>query len=139
LLRERARRADGSAEAILLRDGMVTEGAASNVFVVSEGVARTPPKSRFILPGVTRDLVIELLRGAGSPCAEAAIPESELRVAREIWMTSSTLGIAPITQLDGAPVGDGRPGPAWRAADALYQQFKRRLGAARAAPARAIG
>lgn len=128
LLRERARRADGSAEAILLRDGMVTEGAASNVFVVSAGAVRTPPKSHYLLPGVTRDLVVELLRGGGPGCCESPVSEAELRAADEIWITSSTMGIAPVTRLDGVPVGDGRPGRVWRDADRIYQAFKLRIG-----------
>jgi D-alanine transaminase len=129
LLRERARRADGSTEAILLRDGMVTEGAASNVFVVRGGVVRTPPKSHYLLPGVTRDLVVELLRGSGPGCGESPVSEAELRAADEVWITSSTMGIAPVTRLDGAPVGDGRPGRVWREADRIYQDFKLRIGA----------
>ncbi|MBI1731395.1 MAG: D-amino acid aminotransferase [Gammaproteobacteria bacterium] len=142
LLREHAQRVDGSVETILLRDGYLTEGAASNVFVVRKGEVRTPPKCNFILPGVTRDLVIELLRGANIPCLEAEVREPELFAADEIWLTSSTMGIAPVTRLDGKPVGAGRPGPVWRAADCVYQEFKQRLGAmpvAQPAPARASG
>lgn len=134
LLRERARRADGSAEAILLRDGQVTEGAASNVFVVSGTGVRTPAKNNFLLPGVTRDLMVELLRRADIGCAEAPISEQQLRGADEIWITSSTMGIAPVTRLDGKPVGDGRPGKVWRAADRIYQDFKLRAGAASMPP-----
>ncbi len=129
LLRERARRADGSVEAILLREGTVTEGAASNVFVISVGAVRTPAKSNHLLPGVTRDLVVELLRGADVNCSEGPISEAELRVADEIWITSSTMGIAPVTRLDGTPVGDGRPGRFWRAADRIYQEYKLRVSA----------
>ena len=132
LLRERARRADGSTEAILLRDGVVTEGAASNVFVVSAGAVRTPAKSNHLLPGVTRDLVVELLRGADTGCGEGPISEAELRGAEEIWTTSSTMGIAPVTRLDGKPVGDGRPGRVWRAADRIYQDYKNQVSAGKA-------
>jgi len=129
LLRETARRADGSAEAILLRDGLVTEGAASNVFVVHAGGVRTPAKSHHLLPGVTRDLVVELLLGADMGCSEGSISEAELRAADEVWLTSSTMGIAPVTRLDGKPVGDGRPGRVWHAADRVYQEYKHRVGA----------
>jgi D-alanine transaminase len=126
LLRERAKRRDGSNEAILLRDGVVTEGAASNVFAVFAGRIRTPAKSKHLLPGITRDLVVELLNGQGPGCEEAGISAAELAAAEEVWITSSTMGIAPVTRLDGRPVGQGVPGPQWRAADALYQAFKRR-------------
>ena len=126
LLRERARRKDGSVEAILLRDGFVTEGAASNVFVVLNGRIRTPAKSNHLLPGITRDLVVELLNTQGPGCEEAPISAAELNSAGEIWITSSTVGIAPVTRLDGRPVGQGVPGTHWQATDALYQNFKRR-------------
>jgi len=125
LVREEARRRDGSVEAILIRDGLVTEGAASNVFVVQDGVACTPPKSHRLLPGITRDLVVDLLREGGVPCEEKDVPESMLRGAAEVWLTSSTMGIAPVTRLDGRPVGSGTPGEVWRRADALYQAFKK--------------
>lgn len=115
----------GAAETILLRDGFMTEGAASNIFVVAGGRLATPPKGPFILPGVTRDLVLELACAHGVPCAERAVSESELRSAGEIWMTSSTKEILPITRLDGKPVGNGKPGP-WHARMlALYRDYKR--------------
>jgi D-alanine transaminase len=128
LLRERARRRDGSVEAILIRDGRVTEGAASNVFVVLGGRVHTPPKHGALLPGITRDLVVELLNGAGIGCDEIDIPGKDLAAADEIWITSSMMGIAPVTKLDGKPVGAGVPGPVWRRADGLYQAFKLHSG-----------
>lgn len=124
LLRERARRMDGSMEAILVRDGWVTEGAASNVFVVHGERVRTPPKDNSLLPGITRDLVVELLRNSGVDSVEQKISLAELKSADEIWITSSTMGIAPVTRLDGANVGTGEPGAVWRRADALYQAYK---------------
>ena len=114
-----------AAEAILLRDGFMTEGAASNIFVVRGGRLITPPKGPLILPGVTRDLVLELARAHGVPCAEEAVSEAVLRVADEVWMTSSTKEILPITRLDGKPVGDGRPGPLHARLLALYKNYKR--------------
>jgi D-alanine transaminase len=125
LLRERAKRKDGSNEAILVRDGWVTEGAASNVFAVLNGRIRTPPKGNHLLPGITRDLVVELLNDQGPGCEEGAIRAADLPAADEIWITSSTMGIAPVTRLDGKPVGQGVPGAHWQAADVLYQAFKR--------------
>ena len=124
LLRQEAIEA-GAAEAILIRDGFVTEGAASNIFVVRRGRIVTPPKNPFILPGVTRDLVLEVARAAGLPCEEAAVSESELRTADEIWLTSSTKEVLPITRLDGGSVGAGRPGPMHARAFALYKDYKR--------------
>ncbi len=116
----------GALEAILVRDGQVTEGAASNVFIVRAGEIRTPPTSRFMLPGITRDLVLELARAHGLPCREVPVSESELRGADEIWITSSTREVLPVTRLDGRPVGTG-PGPVWRRIMPLYQEYKRSL------------
>ena len=127
LLKQIALKTDGSAEAILLRDGMVTEGSASNVFIVSNGKVTTPPKDRTILPGVTRDLLVELLHQAGMPCEEAPLTEQQLRSADEVWITGSLAGIAPVVQLDGHKVGSGVPGVHWKSAVQLFNDFKQGL------------
>lgn len=128
LLRQQAVEA-GATEAILHRNGRVTEGAASNVFVVSGGEVATPPKSSQLLPGITRDLVVELLQEAGVPCDERAVSLDELRQAEEIWITSSSREIVPVTELDGEAVSGGKSGPVWDAAYRLYQDFKARVRA----------
>ncbi len=128
-LRQRAAEA-GATEAILVRDGIIAEGAASNIFVVSEGALRTPPQGPTILPGVTRDLVLELARGLAIPCDETAVTETELAQAEEIWMSSSTKELLPITRLDGAAVGGGAPGPMFSRVYAAYQEFKAAFRAA---------
>jgi D-alanine transaminase len=126
LLRQEA--ADkGCAEAVLVRDGHVTEGTASNVFAVTDGVIVTPPKGPELLPGITRDLVLELVEAEGLPARERAIPLDEFAGADEIWITSSTREVLPVVELDGRPVGRGAPGPVWERVSALYQDFKRRL------------
>ncbi len=127
LLRQQAVDA-GTAEAILIRHGLVTEGAASNVFVVRGREVATPPKSAQILPGITRDLLVRILSDAGVECKERLVTQDELRRADEIWLTSSTREIVPVTELDGRRVGDGRPGPLWQRAHALYQELKVRGG-----------
>jgi D-alanine transaminase len=114
----------GAGEAILVRDGLANEGAASNLFVVSAGVLRTPPKSAKLLPGITRDLVLELAREHGIPCREEDIPATDLDAAEEIWLTSSTREILPITELDDNAVGDGKPGALWQRMTRLYQEYK---------------
>lgn len=123
LLRQQAIDA-GAAEALLVREGRVLEGAASNLFLVRQGVLVTPPKSHLLLPGITRDLVLELAHRAGIPTEERDIPVGELRQADELWITSSTREIVPVTRLDGAAVGDGRPGPLYRRLHGLYQEYK---------------
>lgn len=115
----------GAAEAILLREGFVTEGAASNIFIVKDGQLLTPPKGPFILPGITRDLVLELARANQIPCAERVIAEAELFAADEVWLTSSTKEILPITRLNGRAVGGGKPGALHARLLALYRDYKR--------------
>lgn len=123
LLRQQAIDA-GCVETIMLRDGYLTEGAASNIFVVKDGVLLAPPKDHRMLPGITYDVVLELAAAHGMPHEVREIPESELRAADELWMTSSTKEVLPITTLDGKPVGDGRPGPAARQMYAWYCAFR---------------
>ncbi len=117
----------GCAEAILLRNGMVTEGAASNLFAVIDGKLVTPPKSNHVLPGITRDLIIELANANGLPCEERFISKFELQQASEIWVTSSTREILPIIKLDEQVVGDGTPGALWLKMQTLYQNYKQLL------------
>lgn len=115
---------DGSLDAILIRDGFLTEGASSNVFIVKGDSIKTPGTDGRVLAGITRDLLVRLLREAGIGCEEAAITETELKSADEIWLTSSTLGVAPVVRLNGQPVGDGVPGTVWRGAHRLYEDRK---------------
>ena len=117
----------GVAEAILIRDGHLTEGAASNIFVVIDGEIRTPAKGQYILPGITRDLVLELAIANHMSAAEKSISEEELISADEIWLTSSTKEILPVTQLNGQPVGSGKPGKIWQKASEIYRAYKKSL------------
>ncbi|NMG47734.1 D-amino acid aminotransferase [Azoarcus communis] len=114
----------GCMETILFRDGFLTEGAASNIFVVRDGVILTPPKSHLMLPGITYDVVLELAARHGLAHEVREILEDEVRHADELWMTSSTKEVLPITTLDGRPVGDGKPGPVGQQMHAFYQDFK---------------
>lgn len=123
LLRQQAIE-QGAAEAILVRDGVVTEGAASNLFVVSGNRLLTPPKGPFILPGITRDLVVEIARANNIACEEKPVRIETLRTAGEVWLTSSTKEILPITRIDGHPVGTGKPGPMHAQMFALYKKYK---------------
>jgi D-alanine transaminase len=115
----------GCAETLLLRDGWLSEGAASNVFVVADGCLLAPPESHLMLPGVTYGVVLELARQLGLDHAVRPIPEAELRAASEVWITSSTKEILAVTRLDGERVGDGRPGPLFQRVYAAYQDYKR--------------
>ena len=118
----------GAAEAILVRaDGRVTEGAASNIFIMKDGIIVTPPKSSEILPGITRDLVLELIQAEGLPWEERSFTVDELRAAEEIWMTSSTREVLAVVELDGSPVTGGQPGPVWQRVQKVYQDYKQKL------------
>jgi len=123
LLRQEAVDA-GVAETLLIREGYLTEGSVTSVFVVIDGRPITPPLSNDVLPGVTRDLLIELMADSGTPIIEAPVSEARLRMASEIWVASSTRDIVPIVELDGQPVGDGASGPLWRLALSRYVVFR---------------
>jgi D-alanine transaminase len=123
LLRQQAIDAN-TAEAILLKDGYAIEGAASNIFVVVDGTLETPPKSAALLPGVTRDLVLELAQANGIASREAGIPVDKLVGADEVWLTSSTREISPVIRLDDRSVGSGQPGPLWNRMIRLFQDYK---------------
>lgn len=115
---------EGCAEALLIRDGFLKEGAASNIFVVKNGVLLAPPKTQQMLPGITYDVVLELAEQHGQALEVREISERELRAADEVWMTSSTKEILAITTLDGTPVGSGQPGPVGERMWQWYQDFK---------------
>jgi D-alanine transaminase len=123
LLRQQALDA-GAEEAIMLREGEVTEGTASNIFMVRDGIVTTPPKGQLLLPGITRDLVVELCRRHHIPCEEQRIDEANLREADEIWLTSSTREIMPVIELNQQPLANGRPGPIWERVSRYYQAYK---------------
>ena len=114
----------GCMETVLFRDSFLTEGAASSIFVCKDGVLLVPPKSHLMLPGVTYDVVLELARSHGTKHEVREVLEAEVRSADELWMTSSTKEVLPITSLDGRAVGDGKPGPMGRQMYAWYQDFK---------------
>ncbi len=118
---------NGAAEAILIRNGEATEGAASNLFIVKDNTIITPPTGPKLLPGITRDLILELAAANGIACKEDLIMNPDLRDADEVWLTSSTKEILPVTKLDGVDVGAGKPGPMWARMTALYQDYKRSL------------
>jgi len=117
----------GAAETILFRDGILTEASASNVFVAKNGLLLSPPKSNLILPGITYDVVVEIAQQLGLPLEFRDIREAEVRAADELWVTSSSKEILAVVELDGKPVGDGKPGALFQRAWQGYQEFKRRV------------
>ena len=126
VLAKQAARQAGAVEAILVnQDGMVTEGSSTTVWVVdAHGVLRTRFLDHAILPGCTRAALIGLLQAEGIAFSEEAVSEAELRAAREVFLTSATSFVKPITKLDGNPVGTGEVGPVVRR---LFDLFARHV------------
>ena len=119
--------ADSNAqEAIIVRDGEVLEGSSSSVFLALDGTIVTPPNSRRVLPGTTRDAVLELADGQ-IPTAIRSIDVDELARAQEIWIAAATRDVVPITRLNDRPVADGVPGPLWQRMGELFASERRRL------------
>jgi D-alanine transaminase len=114
----------GATETILLRDGMLTEASASNVFVVKNGVVAAPPRDNLILLGITYDLLVRLAAEGLLKLEIRPITEAELRSADEVWLSSSTKEVLAVTTLDGKPVGTGKPGPLFRRMHQLFQEHK---------------
>lgn len=114
----------GAAETIMFRDGILTEGSASNIFAVENGVILAPPKDNHVLPGITYDVVLELAAAEGIPVEFGHFEEARIRRADELWCTSSTKEILAIVELDGQPVANGKPGPIFRRMYQLYQAYK---------------
>ena len=115
----------GCVEAILIKDGYATEGAASNVFAVIDNILVTPPLSNAILPGITRGVIIDLAKTNALSIREGGISLEALQSASEIWLTSSTREILPVTSLDDKLVGNGQVGPIWQTMQSLFQDYKR--------------
>lgn len=110
LAREEARKA-GVFEAIFVRDGLVLEGALSNVMVVRDGVVMTAPEGPRILSGVTRTAVLDLAKKEDIPIEERSVPLNVLYVADEVFLTGTTLEVLGVVQVDGRTIGSGQPGP----------------------------
>ncbi|MEM1873707.1 MAG: branched-chain amino acid transaminase [Acidilobaceae archaeon] len=103
---------EGYDDAILLDwRGNVSEATGANVMIVRRGKIVTPPLSASILEGITRDTVIEIARGLGVETLERNIPREELYVADEIFLVGTAAEVTPVLEVDGKPVGDGKPGP----------------------------
>jgi D-alanine transaminase len=117
----------GAFEAILVRDALVTEATRSNVFVVVGGILRTHPTGPFILPGVTREVVLQLAHQAGVAIREDAVRAAELADAEEVFVTGTTSDVMPVVAIDGRPIAGGNPGPITRRLGSL---LARRVGSA---------
>lgn len=123
LAKTRAAKA-GAGEAIFVRRGRVTEGASTNVFAVFDGELYTHPANRYILRGITRDVLIDLARGLGLPLREEAFSAADLSAAEELMITGTGTLLTSITAVDNQPIASGRPGPI---TEQLWQGFVDRV------------
>ena len=105
----------------------ITEASSCNVFMVKNGVISTPPLDHQLLPGITRKLVIDSLALEGIAVNEAVFSVTDLKNADEVWLTSSSKEIAPVTAVDGKPVGNGEVGPVWQQAIEIFNRHKFQL------------
>lgn len=117
----------GCAETLMFRDGILSEGAASNIFVVKNGTLLAPQKNHLMLTGITYDVVLELAAQHNLPTEIRDIADAEVRAADELWLTSSTKEVLPIVKLDDRPVGTGQPGSVFARMYDWYQDFKRQV------------
>lgn len=115
----------GGNETIMFRDGWLSEAAASNVWVVKDGVVLGPPKNNLVLEGIRYGLLEELCKAAGIPFELRRVSRDEVMEADEIVLTSATKEVLPCTVLDGKAVGNGAPGPIYEKLFSGYQQAKR--------------
>jgi D-alanine transaminase len=113
----------GATEAIMIRDGVVTEGSHANVLAVVDGVLRTHPLNNLILPGVTRAIVLNLARTLGIEVEEKAVTESELFEADELFIAGTTTDVMPIVRVDDRPIGAGVPGETTKRLSREYRAF----------------
>lgn len=116
----------GAFEALFIRDGVLTEGASSNIFAVVDGVLRTHPLCNLILGGITRAVVLELAAAAGVQLVEEPLRQDEISRADELFATGTATDVQPIVRVDGRPVGGGNPGPITRL---LQEELERRMQA----------
>ena len=126
IMAKQAAHVAGAREAIfIMPEGTVTEGGSTNVFIVEKGTIKTHPLNERVLPGITRDGILKLARKQDMPVQEMAFSENTLRAAEEVFISSTTLGVMPITRIDGKPMADGKPGPLTRRLFDLYQDYVR--------------
>ena len=120
----RAARRAGAFTAILHEDGVVTEAASANVWIVTDsGALITRDLSHALLPGITRARLLSLFEDSGAVVTERAFTLAELKAAQEVFTSSAGALIAPVLSLDGAAIGTGRPGPVTRQVQAAYYTY----------------
>jgi D-alanine transaminase len=113
----------GVTDAIFVRDSVALEGSASNFFAVIDNVVLTHPKTNVILPGITLDVVLELCRKNNIPHLEKPIYLNQLWTAQELFLSSTTMEVMPIVQVDGRSISGGKPGKVTRKLQTLFKEY----------------
>ena len=114
----------GAQTALLIRDGFLTEGSSNNVFVVhADGIIKTPPLDNLCLPGITRQITIEIINALGLPFRDEPVAAADIFNCREIMITSTTKEIFPVTRVDQKKIGEGYGGPVWEQLHHRFQQL----------------
>ena len=116
----------GNDETLLFNaDNQLTEASSCNAYIVKDGVVITPPLDNQLLPGITRHILLDILRRDGGIAVEERIVSmDEVRNADEVWITSSSKEIGAVVEIDGEPVSNGEVGDIWLAAQTLYSAEK---------------
>lgn len=125
LMKRRAAEA-GAQEAIIVRNGEVLEGSSTSILIVKDGVLVTPPDSHRLLPGTTRDAALELASGH-LPIEIRSVSFEELRAADEVWLAAAPRDVWPVTSIDGAAIGTGKPGPHWLRMESAFKDWRAKL------------
>jgi D-alanine transaminase len=114
----------GYQTSIISRQGIITESSTANVFIVNaQGILKTPPLTEFCLPGITRQITLELMNQLGWNCKEEEFGVDELLDAKEVWITSTTKEIMPVIQIDDTVVNKGIIGPYWHTINKSYTEL----------------
>lgn len=111
-------------ETIFIHDGYAVEGSNSNLFIVKDNVLMTPPKSKRLLGGITRELILKLAKQLKISCKVCNIAKQELFDADEVWVTSAARDVMPIVKLDKKLINKGKVGPVWQKVQKAYREFK---------------
>jgi D-alanine transaminase len=117
----------GALETVMFRDGFLSEAAASNVWLVKDGVVMGPPRDNLVLEGIRYGAIEDFCAQEGIGFALRRIPRADVLRADELLLSSATKEVLPVTTLDGQPVGDGRPGPIYHRLHKAYQRAKQAL------------
>ncbi|MDM8518151.1 aminotransferase class IV [Desulfobacterales bacterium HSG16] len=120
-------RENNAGEAVFVKDGVVLEGTHSNFIAVMDGTVVTYPKCNYILPGITRELVLKICHDLSIPVEQKPVYLSEIHLVQEMMMTGTTMEITPVIKMDGQTVGDGRPGPVTRKLQHAFNEIVRAL------------